>query len=297
MKSAMRVSAIDSCLSNILMSILCIGSISLASAAEPVGGKLKQAPGRTAAGGPRIPEPQGGHFDATQVGPIQPIPRKELTGRKVSQGKPDLIVDGLGFTSAGKVRYYILNLSNTAVNQPFVVDIHFNGQRRDTVKHNSLPPLSQQRVESGMANPGGCTEAQLRAVADSQQIVAEASEGNNSQVRSQVPPCADLVVRIEKNDVSSLKYKAKVKVTNKGTRATGRHFMVLVREINVPVGVIATPPTDKKIENLDAGKSTSFSYGGEHFKTTTVGYHAIVDRFDDVKESDESNNSVQKSLP
>lgn len=291
MKSAMRLPA-----SAVLMSILCIGSICPASAGEPVGDKLKQVPGRTAGDGPRIPEPQG-HLDVTQVGPIQPISRKALEGRIVSHGKPELIVDGLGFTSEGKVRYYILNLGDTAVNQPFVVDIHFNGQRRDTVKHNGLPPLSQQRVESSLANPGGCAEAQLRAVADSQQIVAEASEGNNSQVRSQIPPCADLVVRIEKDDVSSLKYKARVTVTNKGTRATGRHFMVLAREINVPVGVIATPPTDKKIENLDAGKSTSFSYGGEHFKTTTVGYHASVDRFDDVKESDESNNEVRKPLP
>lgn len=233
----------------VLMSILCIGSIASASAAGPVGGTLQQTPGRT---GPRIPEPQG-HFDATQVGPIQPIPRRELAGRNVSQGKPDLIVVGLGFTSEGKVRYYILNLSNTAVNQPFVVDIHFNGQRRDTVKHNGLPPLSQQRVESGMANPGGC-----------------------------------------KDDVSSLKYRAKVKVTNKGTRATGRHFMVLARELG---GGINTPPTDKRIEELGAGQSTSFSYGDEHFKTTTVEYDAIVDRFEDVKESDESNNSVVKSLP
>jgi hypothetical protein len=104
-------------------------------------------------------------------------------------------------------------------------------------------------------------------------------------------------VRIEKDDVGSLKYKAKVNVTNKGNRKTGRHFMVLVRESSVPVGVIAAPPTDKRIEDLGAGKSTSFSYGGEHFNTTTVGYHAIVDRFDDVKESDESNNDVRKSLP
>jgi subtilase family serine protease len=148
-----------------------------------------------------------------------------------------------------------------------------------------------------MANPGSCAQAQLRTVADSQQIVAEASEGNNSQVRSQVPPCAGLVVCIEKDDVGRLKHKAKVKVTNKGNRKTGRHFMVLVREISVPVGVIATPPTDKRIEDLGVGKSTSFSYGGEHFKTTTVGYHAIVDRFDNVKEFDENNNSVQKSLP
>jgi len=159
------------------------------------------------------------------------------------------------------------------------------------------PPLSQQRVESSMANPGGCAQAQLRAVADSQQIVAEVSEGNNSQVRSQVSPCADLVVRIEKDDVGSLKYQARLKVTNKGNRKTGRHCMVLVREISVPVGVIATPPTDKRIDDLGVGKSTSFSYGGEHFKTTTVGYHAIVDRFDNVKEFDENNNSVQKSLP
>ena len=291
MKSAVRIPA-----SAVLMSILCIGSICPASAGEPVGDKLKQVPGRTAGDGPRIPEPQGGHFDATQVGPIQPISRKALEGRNVSQGTPDLIVDGLGFTSEGKVRYYILNLSDTAVNQPFVVDIHFNGQRRDTVKHNGLPPLSQQRVESSLANPGGCAEAQLRAFADSQQIVVEASEGNNAQVRSQVPPCPDLVVRIEKDNVGSLKYKARVTVTNKGNRSTGRHFLVLVRD-SVPLGVIATPPTDKRIEDLGAGKSTSFSYGGEHFKTTTVGYHAIVDRFDDVKESDENNNDVRKSLP
>ena len=237
------------------------------------------------------------HIDVTDVGPVEPIPKKEIAGLKVSQEKPDLMVSGLGFTAEGKVRYYVQNISKMAVSQPFVVDVHYNGQRRDTVKHNGLPPLSQQRVESALANPGGCAEAQLRAVADSQQVVPEANESNNAQTRSQVPPCADLVVRIAKDDVGSLKYKAKVTVTNQGTRATGRHFMVLVRESSVPVGVIATPPTDKRIEDLGPGKSTSFSYGGEHFKTTTVGYHAIVDRFDDVRESNETNNDVRKSLP
>lgn len=251
-------------------------------------------PGGTRDGGPRIPEPQA-RFDATYVGPVEPL--RNAGKMPVSQGQPELVIRGLGFTSAGKVRYFVQNHGGVAASQPFVVDLYYNGQRRDTVKHNGLPPLSQQRVESSLANPGGCPQAQLRAVADSQNTVAEVSESNNSEAIVQVPPCPDLVVHIQKDDVDAFHYRAKVKVTNQGTRATGRHFMVLAREASGPAGVILTPPTDKRIENLEAGQSTTFAYGGTHLKTTTVRYHAIVDRFDDVKESNEGNNDASKALP
>jgi hypothetical protein len=260
-------------------------------------GPLGSPPRTPAAPQPRIAEPQA-RFDATYVGPVEPIAKLGSGWIKASQGQqPDLVIVGLGFTADGKVRYVVQNHGGAPASQPFVVDLYFNGQRRDTVKHNGLPPLSQQRVESSLANPGGCAQAQLLARADSQQIVAEASETNNSTAIVQVPPCADLVVRIQKDDVDALHYRARIKVTNQGTRATGRHFMILAREASVPAGVIATPPTDKRIENLEAGQSTSFAYGGTHLKTTTVGYHAIVDRFDDVKESNESNNDASKALP
>jgi hypothetical protein len=65
-------------------------------------------------------------------------------------------------------------------------------------------------------------------------------------------------VRSKKDDVSRLKYKAMVNVTNKDNRKTGRHFMVLVREIDVPVGVIATRPTDKRIEELGRTGARAF---------------------------------------
>jgi hypothetical protein len=259
-------------------------------------GSLSTPPGGTRDSGPRIPEPQG-HFDATDVGPVEPIPKIGLGALPVSQGQPDLVIRALGFTSAGKVRYLVQNHGRVAASQPFIVDLYYNGQRRDTIKHNGLPPLSQQAVESSLANPGGCAQAQLLAIADSQQAVPEASESNNSASIQQVPPCPDLVVHILKDDVDALHYRAKVKVTNQGTRATGRHFIVLVRETAVPAGVIQTPPADKRIENLEAGQSTTFFYGGTHLKTTTVSYHAIVDRFDDVKESNENNNADSKTLP
>ncbi len=253
-------------------------------------------PGRTTESGPNIPLPQD-HFDATVVGPVEPIPKISLQGLMLSSTQPDLVIRGLGFTSEGKVRYFVLNLSRVITTPPFVVDMLYNGQRRDTVKHNGLPPLSQQRVESSFANPGGCSIAELRAIADTQQAVPEANETNNFQINSQVPPCPDLAVHIEKEDTDNLHYRAKIKVTNKGTRATGRQFIVLVRETSGPAGYILVPPADKRIENLVAGASTTFHYGGNHLKTSSVGYHAIADRFDDVKESDETNNSAERTLP
>jgi hypothetical protein len=259
-------------------------------------GPLGTPPGGAREGaGPRIAEPQG-HIDATYVGPVEPIAKVGLPGIKVNQSQADLVIRGLGFTGEGKVRYLVQNVGSVAVTQPFVVDVYYNGQRRDTVNHNGLPPLSQQRVESSLANPGGCAQAQLRAVADSQQAVSE-DKSNNTASIVQVPPCPDLIVKIEQENVSVTSYRARIKVTNQGTRATGRHFIVLVRETNVPAGVIQTPPGDKRIENLEPGQSTSFLYGGTHFKTSSVGYHAIVDRFDDIKESNENNNNVSKNLP
>ena len=265
------------------------------SAAGPIG-----APPYSGAreSGPRIAEPQT-RFDVTYVGPVEPMSKLTPEARPlpVSQGQADIVIRGLGFTSEGKVRYIVQNHGGTAASQPFVVDIYYNNQRRDTVKHSGLPPLSQQRVESSLANAGGCAPAQLMAVADSQQTVAEADETNNRATIGQTPPCPDLVVQIQKDDVDALHYRARIKVTNQGTRATGRHVMVLAREDSAPAGVIATPPTDKRIESLAAGQSTSFSYGGVHLKTTTVGYHAIVDRFNDVQESNESNNAASRALP
>lgn len=280
---------------NLRLVCLCLlVAASGASALEP--SPTAPMPGAVIARAPRIPEPQG-HVDVTYVGPVEAMAKLEMSGMSVSQTQPDLVIRGLGFTAEGKVRYFVQNHGRVPASQPFVVDVYYNGQRRDTVKHNGLPPLSQQRVESSLANPGGCAPAQLRAAADSQQTVAEASESNNLTTVSQVPPCADLVVQIQKVDVDVLHYRARIKVTNQGTRATGRQFMVLAREASGPAGVILTPPTDKRIDTLAAGQSTSFSYGGTHLKTSTVSYHAIVDRFDDVKESNESNNAASKALP
>jgi hypothetical protein len=228
---------------------------------------------------------------------VESIPKIGLQGLVLASTQPDLVIRGLSFTPEGKVRYFVLNLSTQAAAPPFVVDLLYNGQRRDTVKHNGLPPLSQQRVESSLANPGGCAIAQLRAIADTQQTVTETNEANNTELNSQVPPCPDLIVHIEKEETDTLHYRAKIKVTNKGNRAAGRPFIVFSRESSGPAGYILVPPAEKRIDELEAGATTSFHYGGNHLKTSAVGYHAIVDRFDDIKESDETNNNTQKTLP
>ncbi|MGH9790101.1 MAG: CARDB domain-containing protein [Candidatus Acidiferrales bacterium] len=228
-----------------------------------------------------------------EMGPVTGIARRELPA--AAPAGPDLVVTGLNFSSRGRVRYRVMNIGRSATGNPFVLDIYIDGQRRDTVKHNPLPAMSQQSVESRLARPDGCQSMSLRAAADSQNLVTEADESNNRVTANDVPPCPDLVVKITKDSVNNnLEYRAKVTVTNIGNLTSQRQFDVLLTGVG---SVGATPiRRQKRVGPLEPGESVSFFEEGKHYGTTSMSYHALVDRLGEIEESSENNNQDRRSM-
>lgn len=145
-----------------------------------------------------------------EVGPVEPITTK-LGGPGPSTKPPakaDLVTTSLGLTNDGRMTYIVANVGQSPANSPFVTDLYIAGKREDTIKHNTLPARSRQRVISNLARPDACTATQLRIALDTQQLVNEHDEGNNRRERTLTPPCPDLVVDIDKDSVSNgLKYR------------------------------------------------------------------------------------------
>jgi hypothetical protein len=270
MKTVMRISA-----STALMVILCIGLSSLASAVEfPTGPVTSSA----------LPQPE--------LGPVQPFNGK-LGGQQT-----DLVVTSFGLTADGRMTYIVVNRGRTAANSPFVVDLIIDGKRKDTIKHNALPPLSQQLVISNLARPEVCIAVQLRIALDTQQLVNEADEANNTQVRQVVPPCPDLVVDIDKDSVhNGLRYRAKVQVTNRGNLTTKREFFVLLKGGGSGLAFAALPILKReRVGPLAPGQTMSFYESGDHLGTSTFTYWALADQLEEIRESNENNNSKGETM-
>jgi hypothetical protein len=225
-----------------------------------------------------------------ELGPVQPFNAKP--GGLPSPQQTDLAVTSFGLTADARMTYTVVNRGRTAANSPFVVDLFIDGKREDTVKHNALPPLSQQRVISNLARPEVCSAVQLRIALDTQQLVNEADEANNSQSRQMVPPCPDLVVDIDKDSVSNgLKYRAKVQVTNKGNLTTKREFYVLLKGSGSGLAFAAMPILKRKrMDPLAPGQTVSFYESGDHLGTSTFHYGVLADQLEEIRESNENNN-------
>lgn len=243
------------------------------------------------------PQTEALQFPA-EKGPIMPLEGKPGLSKKSPQGS-DLAIGYVGFANDGRVTYTVENRGNSSANSSFVVDILINGERKDTVKHDPLPPLTVQRVHSTLARPDACGSVAIRVVADSQSLVTEHSETNNTRDRNAVPPCPDLVVKITKDSVNNnLEYRAKVKVTNKGNLSTRRPFtVILTGGPGGGTGIFSLPVlAQKRIDPLAPGESKSFYEGGKHWGTTGMNYFALADRFEEIAESDEGNNDDKKSM-
>ena len=225
-----------------------------------------------------------------ELGPVQPFNAKP--GGLPSPQQTDLAVTSFGLTADARMTYVVVNRGRTAANSPFVVDLLIDGKREDTVKHNALPPLSQQRVISNLARPEVCSAVQLRIALDTQQLVNEADEANNIQSRQMVPPCPDLVVDIDKDSVSNgLKYRAKVQVTNKGNLTTQRQFYVLLKGAGSGLAFAALPILKReRMGPLMPGQTVSFYESGDHLGASTFHYGVLADHLEEIRESDESNN-------
>ena len=275
-------------------------SISMTSLMGPLALVVALMPGvpgdQQVPGGPSI----GRRAAPPELGPIEPIERA-LGGTPL---KPhpgtDLTVTSFGLTADGRVTYVVANPGQTAANSPYVVDVYIAGKREDTVKHNPLPGDSQQRVISNLARPETCGPTSFRIAVDTQQLVTEQNETNNTQDRTITPPCPDLVVDIDKDSVSNgLKYRAKLQITNRGNLTTGRDFVVLLKGTSggaSPTNWFALPDlTQKRIGPLPPNETISF-YDDEHLGVTRFHYRLVVDLFNEIRESNEDNNVKHESM-
>lgn len=205
----------------------------------------------------------------------------------------DLVISQFGFTSGGRIAYTIQNRGREATASPFVVDLFIDATRKDTIKHPGLPSWSEQKAVSNSARAATCATANVRLTVDSQQLVAEGDETNNSPQRSDTPACPDLVVKISKDSVNNnLEYRPKVKVTNVGDSPTDREFVVFLK------GVSGTGIPDRQEEHLGPlgpGESAAF-YGRKHWAITGSSYDAFADFFKVIQEKSEDNNTDTASM-
>src|SRR5262245_57773049 len=51
----------------------------------------------------------------------------------------DLVISAFGFTSGGRITYTIQNRGREPTASPFVVDLYIDVNRKDTIKHATLP--------------------------------------------------------------------------------------------------------------------------------------------------------------
>lgn len=230
-----------------------------------------------------------------EIGPIEPVQVKPGDVLKPVQGT-DLNLTALRFLEDGRISYIVRNLGQTAASSPYVVDIEVEGKRADTIKHQALPARSQQRAISNLAAAPSCALTKLRALADTQRLVAESDEANNIVMRDVVPPCPDLVASIEKDSVNNnLEYQAKGVVTNRGTTGTRREFTL---RFYGQCGLGGVPwLKEPKVPLLAPGESFKVKEEDKHWGTTSCNYHVVADRFGDIPEPDESNNTADRGLP
>ncbi|MGQ0835561.1 MAG: CARDB domain-containing protein [Gammaproteobacteria bacterium] len=265
------------------------------------------APGRTAslaaivsvafAGGAAAYEPPlpQNKLAPPELGPIEPLQQRFGPLPRRPPAGTDIAVGGLGFGTDGRITYWVMNRGDAAASGPFVVDIEVEGRRADTIKHPPLPAQSQQRAVSNIAESPTCGVTRLRAAADSQRVVAEIDETNNALARDQVPPCPDLTAKVEKDSVNNhLEYYGKVIVRNQGNLAAKRSFTVRVM---IQVGATGVAKLkEPTVASLAPGETFTIKDDDKHWNTTATGYHVVLDRFFAVKEADETNNVVIRTI-
>ena len=266
--------------------------MSTSHAASRVAPMLSLAFGVTAAAyEPSLPQ---NRIVAPELGPIEPLHPRLGDPTKPANGT-DIAIAGLGFGGDGRITYVITNRGREAATMPFVADIEVDGKRADTIKHPPLPARSQQRVVSNIAEPAACGPTKLRVMADSQQVVPESDETNNAASREPVPPCPDLTARIEKDSVNNnLEYYAKVRVKNGGNLVAKGPFTV---RVNIQAGATAVAKLkEPTLDSLAPGETFTIKDDEKHWNTTPTTIHVVVDRFRVVRESDETNNVVSRTL-
>jgi len=259
--------------------------------------------------GPTTPAGAGTSTSVPAAGAVQKVAGKLLSanppiigpvvsaqGCPSSPSGPDLLISSLGFDSTRHVTYIIANCGHAPTQLPFVVDLFFNATRADTVEHAILPALSQVTVVSQMGQDPTCNQVTLRAVADSQNIVAESNESNNELTRELAPPCPDLVfdeIKHDWQDMNTL-YSIQVTVANRGTGPTTK--TVTIRANLAPSGVTLPSIDQHDLPPLPPGQKYTYHLPGTYALTTSVAVDIYADIFNTIIESNRDNNYAHKIL-
>jgi hypothetical protein len=215
----------------------------------------------------------------------------------------DLIPMGIGLDPSNHVTYTMVNAGRNAIAQPFVADIYLGGVRRDTYKHSSMAAQAQAAVVSTLARVDSCATVEIRIVADAQQVVAEANEGNNTQSVTVTPKCPDLTVTAIKQDWQdyNTRYRIQVTVQNQGNLAMPRS--VIARAWGGPNGALsgldpAAWPIlqDTEIAPLAPNGSSTFHLSGVYLGTDGVLVKVYLDFFHQLIEKRTDNNLGTKQF-
>jgi CARDB len=215
----------------------------------------------------------------------------------------DLIPMAIALDPANRVSYVMVNAGRTAVPQPFVADIYLNGVRRDTYKHAPMAGQAQAPVVSTLARVDSCGTVEIRIVADAQQVITEANEGNNTQTTHLTPKCPDLTVTAIKQDWQDLntRYRIQITVQNQGNLTTPR--TVIARAWGGPEGLLAglDPGAwpilqDTEINPLPPNGATTFHLSGVYLGTDKVIVKIYLDFFHQIVERRTDNNFGTKQF-
>jgi CARDB len=227
--------------------------------------------------------------------PAQMGPVVSAQGCPAGSAAPDLLITALGFDAERRVTYTVANCGQVTTQQPFIVDLYLNAIRGDTVEHQPLPAKSQQSVTSQLARYPGCDRIQLRAVADPQDIVAEANENNNERTLDTLPPCPDLVVQEIKQDWedANTRYRVQIKIGNIGT---GPSQIPVYARVHITGTVSIPDQVTQEIPPLAPGQSYIFHAPGKHLGTSSIDVDIFVDSLKQLVESNEDNNIAHKTL-
>jgi subtilase family serine protease len=241
---------------------------------------------------------------AAQVGGLPVRPPSD-----VATVPPDLVITAVGLNADGNFTFTVANHGNT-VTQPFKIDASLDGYLRETVRFNSRGDLNGARFATPTSLPFAngerrftltavkvdmCSSAHtLKVVADSGGEIAESNETNNEKSWSGPTPCPDLAVKsISKHWQNSMhtEFNAEIVIINLGT-GTARNFVVAAGASS-NTGLPSGSPV--AYDRLGPGETLTI-HAGNAYVPDGISVHVVIDPGNLIKESNENNNVMNKSL-
>lgn len=227
----------------------------------------------------------------------------------------DLAVDKLGFNALGEVSFSLQNRGAVGVNVPDARQARSREAVPDEkriridvyVNDGIVRTVYEQRIKGRQAIPivvklppqlvPRCAASRpLKVVVDGWNAIAELHDDNNSVSLVAERPCPDLAIEsIEKNYNSArTEFVAEVTLINRGNIESPRFGYVATTSSHTVVSPL--PDLDLgSVEQLGPGEKFKFRIGNA-FAYDKLHVFVLLDRFREVDELVESNNSKEKTL-